>query len=282
MGIPAGHALVSGVRWIAGPLLAHGTHEQQARWLPEVARGERTCALAVTEEQAGSDLGAITCSATPTPRGYCLEGEKARVSFGHRVDTHLVLARTERVMHGVGGLSLFLVPARLRGISISKRPTLGPGHPLVRLQFERVTIPKEARIGEPGQGFEVLHDSRWSGDTPVDRAAVFLHALRMLARENMEPGAGYEALAEEGRRWHRMAWHAVRNPGDRDLERWWDRSQEARRWVQLGLAHAAIGQGARAQALWSHANTMHAGTPVEGLQRMASLGRHGLWESLRR
>ena len=288
-GLQLNHALVSGIRWIGGPLLAYGTHRQQTAWGPPVARGEWTCALAVTEEQAGSDLGAIATRAERIKGGYGLSGTKARVSFAHRVSHLLVLARTEHLARGVAGLTAFRVPARTPGITWQRRPTAGPGHPLFRVHFHGVALNASWRIGEAGQGFDVLHDARWSGDTPVDRAALFRHAVEGLARE-CAPTAGQRSSATDGaiaelvheaETWTRLAWHAVHHPEDADLERWESRRLEATRWLRLGDVLARLGQGERARAMWVHAGTLHAGTTVEGLQRLASLGRYDLWDPIR-
>ncbi|MEB3186762.1 MAG: acyl-CoA dehydrogenase family protein [bacterium] len=285
-GLHLNHAIVSGLRWIGAPVLAFGTPRQKAEWGPPVALGDWTCALAVTEEQAGSDLGAIATRADRIPGGYRLGGDKARVSFAHRVSHLLVLARTETLVRGVAGLTAFMMPARARGLTWQRRPTAGCGHPLFRARFREVRLEDAWRIGEPGQGFEVLHEARWSGDTPVERAALFIHSVEHVARDRELPDrrASEEAIAElrqEALEWRRLAWHAVHHPEDADLERWWNRHQEAERWLRLGDVAAARGAAARARALWAHAGTLHAGTTVEGFQRLASLGRYDLWDPIR-
>lgn len=288
-GLHLNHAIVSGIRWIGGPMLAHGTASQQAEWAPPVARGEWTCALAVTEEQAGSDLGAIATRAERFPGGYRLAGTKSRVSFAHRVSHLLVLARTEHLARGVAGLTAFRVPARTPGLTWQRRATAGTGHPLFRVRFDEVRIDESWRIGDAGQGFEVVHDARWSGDTPVERAALFTHAVGSLARQSAlcavrgphDANRRIAELAHEAEAWTRLAWQAVHHPEHADLERWASRRDEAARWLKLGDVLATLGQGERARGLWAHAGTLHAGTTVEGLQRLASLVRYDLWDPIR-
>ncbi len=96
-------------------LHAHGSHEQQAVYLPKLISGEWTGTMNLTEPQAGSDVGAIRSTATPNPNGsFSIKGTKIYITFGDHDLTdniiHLVLARTPGAPAGTKGISLFLVP----------------------------------------------------------------------------------------------------------------------------------------------------------------------------
>ncbi|WP_336951488.1 acyl-CoA dehydrogenase [Sphingobium aromaticivastans] len=96
-------------------LLAYGTTDQQARWLPRLVTGEWNGTMNLTEPQAGSDVGALRSSATPTGDGlWKIKGQKIFITFGDHDLTdnvvHLVLARTPGAPEGTKGISLFLVP----------------------------------------------------------------------------------------------------------------------------------------------------------------------------
>jgi alkylation response protein AidB-like acyl-CoA dehydrogenase len=97
---------------------AHGTDEQKALYLPQMATGAWTGTMNLTEPQAGSDLGAVTARALPQPDGaYRLVGTKIFITYGEHdlADNivHLVLARTPDAPPGTGGISCFLVPKYL-------------------------------------------------------------------------------------------------------------------------------------------------------------------------
>jgi len=100
----------------AATLLAkHGNAEQKDYYLPKLVSGEWTGAMVITEPQAGSNMGAIACTAIPADNGeYRLKGQKIFISWGEHDLTdnivHLVLARIEGAPAGNRGLSLFLVP----------------------------------------------------------------------------------------------------------------------------------------------------------------------------
>ena len=97
---------------------AHGTDEQKALYLPQMATGVWTGTMNLTEPQAGSDLGAVTARALPQPDGsYRLHGTKIFITYGEHdlADNivHLVLARTPGAPPGTRGISCFLVPKHL-------------------------------------------------------------------------------------------------------------------------------------------------------------------------
>ena len=97
---------------------AHGTDEQKALYLPQMATGVWTGTMNLTEPQAGSDLGAVAARAVPQPDGsYRLVGTKIFITYGEHdlADNivHLVLARTPGAPAGTRGISCFLVPKHL-------------------------------------------------------------------------------------------------------------------------------------------------------------------------
>jgi len=96
-------------------ILAHGTPEQKARYLPAMIAGRWTGTMNLTEPHCGTDLGLIrTRAAKHTDGSYRITGSKIFISAGeHDLAeniVHLVLARTEGAPAGIRGLSLFIVP----------------------------------------------------------------------------------------------------------------------------------------------------------------------------
>jgi acyl-CoA dehydrogenase len=96
-------------------LIAHGAPELKERYLAKIISGEWTGTMNLTEPQAGSDLSALRCKATPVGDGtYKIEGQKIYITYGDHDLTdniiHLVLARLPDAPAGTRGISLFLVP----------------------------------------------------------------------------------------------------------------------------------------------------------------------------
>ena len=96
-------------------LLAHGTPEQKALYLPKMVSGEWTGTMCLTEPQCGTDLGMLRSKAEPQADGsYRISGTKIFISAGeHDLSAnivHLVLARLPDAPSGTKGISLFIVP----------------------------------------------------------------------------------------------------------------------------------------------------------------------------
>ena len=92
-----------------------GTEDQKSKYLTKLISGEWTGAMVLTEPGAGSDLGALTATATPNGDGtYALNGQKIFITWGDHDATdnivHLVLARLPDAPKGPKGISLFLTP----------------------------------------------------------------------------------------------------------------------------------------------------------------------------
>ena len=96
-------------------ILAHGTDEQKATYLPKMASGEWSGTMNLTEPHCGTDLGLMRTKAEPQDDGtYKISGQKIWISAGeHDMSEniiHLVLAKIPGGPDGVKGISLFIVP----------------------------------------------------------------------------------------------------------------------------------------------------------------------------
>ncbi|PZN57884.1 MAG: acyl-CoA dehydrogenase [Proteobacteria bacterium] len=96
-------------------IIAHGSDEQKATWLPKMVEGTWTGTMNLTEPHCGTDLGLLRTRAVPAPDGsYRISGQKIFISAGeHDLAeniVHLVLARIEGAPAGTKGISLFIVP----------------------------------------------------------------------------------------------------------------------------------------------------------------------------
>jgi alkylation response protein AidB-like acyl-CoA dehydrogenase len=133
-------------------VMYHGTPEQQARWLPSMASGERRGALSLSEPDAGSDTRNISCKAQRDGDEYVINGTKAWVTNGERAGLVLLAARTEE------GISAFVVEkepgATFEGISVSKHVgKLGyKGIETVEMSYVDHRVPAANLVGEAGRG----------------------------------------------------------------------------------------------------------------------------------
>ena len=93
------------------PIVAFGTDEQQARFVPPLARGEVIGAFALTEPGSGSDAGSLRTTAVPDGDGWRLTGTKQWCTNGSHASTFLLFARTDPATDGARGVSAFLLDA---------------------------------------------------------------------------------------------------------------------------------------------------------------------------
>ena len=138
-------------------LVMFGTAEQKAKWLPGIASGEVITSFALTEPEAGSDSASVQTRARLDGDAYVLDGAKRYITNAGKAQLFTVMARTAADVSGGGGVSAFLVPRDLPGLSVSKpEKKMGQqGAHIHDVTFDGVRVPVENRLGEEGQGFRV-------------------------------------------------------------------------------------------------------------------------------
>ncbi len=138
----------------SGAISLAGSEAQRQKYLPRVAAGEAISAFALSEDEAGSDVAAMACTARADGDHYVLDGEKTWISNGGIADFYVVFARTGEAA-GARGISAFIVDADTPGFEIAERIELIAPHPLARLRFTHCRIPASQRVGAAGEGFKV-------------------------------------------------------------------------------------------------------------------------------
>jgi len=135
-------------------ILEYGSEEQKQRYLPDIASGKRLAAFAVTEAEAGSDIGNIKTTATRTEEGYVINGTKQFITNGGEADIYTVIVLTDKAK-GARGASALLVEKGTPGFSFGrKEKKMGIRTSATReLVFEDCLVPTENIIGREGMGF---------------------------------------------------------------------------------------------------------------------------------
>jgi acyl-CoA dehydrogenase len=138
-----------------GPITLFGSEALKTRYLPPVARGEAIAAFALSEPEAGSDVAAMSTTATPDgPDHVRIDGVKTWISNGGIADHYVVFARSGEAP-GAKGLSAYVVDAQSPGLIVENRIDVIAPHPLATLRFDNCRVPLSQRIGGPGEGFKV-------------------------------------------------------------------------------------------------------------------------------
>ncbi|QKW35610.1 acyl-CoA dehydrogenase family protein [Actinomadura sp. NAK00032] len=184
---------------IVGPYLRTlTTGEQKGRWLPGFCSGACVTAIAITEPDAGSDVGAMRTTAARRDGHWVLTGGKTFVSNGHSADLYLVLARTAggpaagRPSRGASA-SLFAVepdrPGFARGRKIDKIGMRALD--TAELSFDEVPVPAENLVGRPGRAFgyllrNLVQERLWIGVSALAAAEqIFEETLEYAGRRSV-------------------------------------------------------------------------------------------------
>ncbi len=140
------------------PIQAAGTTEQQDRWLPGLASGERLIAFALTEADAGSDPSGVRTRAVLDGDEYVLDGSKRFISHASVADYVVVFAVTDpEAPKPSRRLSALLVETDRPGFGVTRlEHKMGiRGSPTAELAFDGVRVPVANRLGLDGQGFAI-------------------------------------------------------------------------------------------------------------------------------
>lgn len=134
-----------------------GDAQQKKNFLPKLASGEMLGAFALTEPSAGSDASGLKLEAKPSGDSFILNGEKCYISSAGWADVYVVFARTISGSAGKDGISVFLVPKDLPGLTIGKpEKKMGCEYsPIATLTFADAKIGRDALIGELNQGYRL-------------------------------------------------------------------------------------------------------------------------------
>jgi len=136
-------------------ILMDGTEAQKREFLPRVATGELVMSFALTEPDAGSDSAALKTRGERDGDSYVLNGTKRFITNAPRAGAFTLMARTDGP--GAGGISAFVVPAGLPGLSLGKPDKkMGQrGTKTCDVILDNVRVPAANLIGgQPGQGFK--------------------------------------------------------------------------------------------------------------------------------
>ncbi len=147
-----------------GTILRHGSKEQKAAWLPQIASGElRLQAFGVTEPTSGTDTLSLRTVAERDGDHFIVNGQKVWTSRAEHSDLMLLLARTtpkDNVERKGEGLSVFIVDMREAvGNGLTIRPIRAMiNHAATEVFFDNLKVPAENLIGEVDKGFRYILD----------------------------------------------------------------------------------------------------------------------------
>ena len=131
-----------------------GSDKQKKEYLPRIATGELIATLAV-DERAKHRPERIVLAANRAGKDFVLKGAKSFVLDGHVADAVVVAARTSGAAGDSNGITLFIVDAKSKGLTIERTPMVDT-HNSARLIFHDVSVGADALLGEVDAGWSAL------------------------------------------------------------------------------------------------------------------------------
>ena len=168
----------------ANALIMHGTPQQQARYLPEILRGQAMHGMGYSEPDAGSDLASLRTRAVRDGEHWVINGQKIWTTtwWGRYM---FLAARTDpeaRPPHA--GISMFIVPMDTPGITVKPATTMYDGS-FANIFYDDVRIPADHIVGPVNGGWKVLTDALANERGTVGGGIVLkvAHAFDLLCRD---------------------------------------------------------------------------------------------------
>ncbi len=165
---------------MASPHLAHyGTQEQLARYMPQITRGEKICAIAVTEADAGSDVAGMRTRAVRDGDHWVIDGSKMFITNGVHGDIYFVAAKTDPTAKASRGISMFIVEKGTPGFRVGRalKKSGWLCSDTAELVFEDCRIPAGNLLGQENKGFyQIMRNFQ------LERMVVGAHTMGAAAR----------------------------------------------------------------------------------------------------
>jgi alkylation response protein AidB-like acyl-CoA dehydrogenase len=141
---------------MCGPtVIAHGSAEQQERYLPRLLRADDVWCQLFSEPASGSDLAALRTTAVRDGDEWIVNGQKVWTTLAHVADFGILLTRTDPTRPKHAGLTMFVVDMHAPGVTVRPLRQMAGGSGFNEVFFDDVRIPDTERLGEPGEGWRV-------------------------------------------------------------------------------------------------------------------------------
>jgi alkylation response protein AidB-like acyl-CoA dehydrogenase len=172
--------------WAAPTIAAHGTLDQQERWVRPTLLGEISWCQLFSEPEAGSDLAALRTTATKTDGGWRLNGQKVWTSFAREADWGMCLARTNSNAAKHLGITYFIVDMKSPGLDIRPLKEMTGLEMFNEVFINDVFVPDDNVIGEVDDGWPLARTTLANERVAMGSGSSFgggIEALLMLCAD---------------------------------------------------------------------------------------------------
>ncbi len=181
-----------GLQMVAPVIMAFGSDEQKARYLPKILSGEEWWCQGYSEPGAGSDLASLRTKAVKDGEDYLVTGQKTWTTHAQHADMIFCLVRTSDEGKRQEGISFLLIDMKSPGITVRPIVTMDGGAEINDVFLDEVRVPQSNRVGEEGRGWtyaKFLLGHERSGIAQVGRSRKQLERVRAIAASEYVDGA---------------------------------------------------------------------------------------------
>lgn len=192
-----------GLLMLAPVIMAFGSEEQKAEYLPKILSGEHYWCQGYSEPGAGSDLASLKLKAEADGDDYIVNGSKLWTTHAHLADHIFCLVRTSNSERPQQGISFLLVDMDSPGVTVEPILTMAGDHEVNQVFFDDVRVPQKNRIGEENKGWsyaKYLLEFERGGGFSAPRIQHELDRLRNMVEEAIKTVDNFDESGEIERR----------------------------------------------------------------------------------
>ncbi len=192
-----------GLLMLAPVIMAFGTAQQKAEYLPKILHGEHYWCQGYSEPGAGSDLASLKLKAEADGDHYLVNGSKIWTTHAHLADHIFCLVRTDNSGKPQHGISFLLIDMDSPGVSVEPIITMAGDHEVNQVFFDNVRVPMANRIGEENQGWsyaKYLLEFERGGGFSAHRIRHELDQLRQLMTDAKAENADFDRSGDIARK----------------------------------------------------------------------------------
>ena len=181
-----------GFSMIGPVLIAFGSEEQKARYLPRIRSSEDWWCQGFSEPGSGSDLASLRTRAERDGDEWVINGQKTWTTLAQHADMMFCLCRTDPDAKAQRGISMFVFSMNTPGITVRPIRTIDGGTEVNDVFLDNVRVPADALVGEENKGWSyakyLLSNERF-GIARVPQSKYQLKQLKNIAGIQLSEGA---------------------------------------------------------------------------------------------
>ena len=174
-----------GVNMVAPVIIAFGSAEQKAYYLPRILNCDDWWCQGYSEPGSGSDLASLATKAERDGEDYIVNGAKTWTTMAQHANMIFCLVRTKFDGKQQEGISFLLIDMNTPGVEVRPIKTMDGGHEINTVTFDNVRVPVENRVGEENKGWtyaKYLLGHERNGIAAIGRSKHQFERLKTIAR----------------------------------------------------------------------------------------------------